>query len=61
MTPDLIALSQPLETYYCGKCGYEVSDKQYIAARFDYPCPRCNQSILSRFHPRKRCLAGSCA
>lgn len=36
------------------KCGYEVTDKQYIAARFDYPCPRCNQSILSRFHLRKR-------
>ena len=50
---DLI-VSPPVDTWYCDKCGWEIAETQYLEARFDFPCPRCHNSTLSRFHLRKR-------
>lgn len=50
---DLI-VSPPTDTWYCDRCGWGITETQYMAARFDYPCPQCRTSTLSKFHLRKR-------
>ena len=35
--------------HQCEHCSYVVTDAQFTAARFDYPCPRCGCSTLSEF------------
>lgn len=35
--------------WYCNNCNYVISNIEYLTARFDYPCPRCNQSTIHQF------------
>ena len=36
----------------CPKCGWLISDADFVSARFDYLCPRCEEKHLSEFSIR---------
>lgn len=41
----------------CPKCQYRVDKMEIKNARYDYPCPRCNEATLSQFRPIKLVFA----
>lgn len=38
----------------CPRCGYWVSDLQFVALRFDMSCPRCGKTRASEFEMKTR-------
>ena len=46
--PPLDCLVMP--DHACPNCGWRINDAAFLAARFDFDCPRCGGATLSEFN-----------
>ncbi len=44
--------------WYCPNCKFIITNEEYIYARFDYECPRCEQKRFSEFHKKELHIPG---
>lgn len=43
--------TQTIEYRRCPECGFLLTKQQWDLARFDYPCPMCEEFTITQFLP----------
>jgi ribosomal protein S27AE len=49
---DSFRLPPPNGVWQCPACGWIMSNEQYLAAAYNYPCGRCGATTLINFRQR---------